>query len=123
MPDANARQLVEILGPVRSGRQPERSSGETGPKRRVDLGAAIAASGLRSGGVVSFHHHYRNGDHLLNAALEVMANRGLRDLTLAASSIFPVHEPLVGHLKSGVVRQVITFTSKGRLQISSPAGR
>ena len=81
MPDNDARQLVEILGPVRPRRQPARSVAETGPKRRVDLDAAIAASGLRSGGVVSFHHHYRNGDHLLNAALEVMANRGLRDLT------------------------------------------
>ena len=32
-----------------------------------------------------------------------IAGLGLRDITVAASSIFPVHAPLVEHMRSGVV--------------------
>ena len=31
---------------------------------------AIAAAGLKSGMTISFHHHLRNGDYVLNMVLE-----------------------------------------------------
>lgn len=117
-----ARKLVEILGPLRAGRQPTRSTSLSGSKHRRDLRSAILASGLRSGGVVSFHHHYRNGDRLLNVALDTMADLGLRDLTLAASSIFPAHAPLLGHLKSGLIRNIVTSYVKGPVADAISAG-
>jgi citrate lyase subunit alpha/citrate CoA-transferase len=67
------------------------------------LRAAIEACGLRDGATLSFHHHLRNGDGVLNAVLAEAASMGLRDLKVAASSLFPVHAPLVGHIRSGVV--------------------
>lgn len=112
MTDDPSHMLEEIMGPVRSGRQPARRA-VAGAHRCTSLANAIETSGLQSGGVVTFHHHYRNGDGLLNAALDIMAAQGLRDLTLAASSLFPVHAPLVGHLRSGVVRQIITSYVRG----------
>ncbi|MBE7248948.1 MAG: hypothetical protein INR63_28720, partial [Actinomycetospora chiangmaiensis] len=33
------------------------------------LDAAIAAAGLKDGGTVSFHHHLRNGDGVLNLVM------------------------------------------------------
>lgn len=45
---------------------------------------------------------------MLNQVLAVAAQRGLRDLTVAASSIFPVHAPLVEHIESGVVGRIVT---------------
>ncbi|MEW5887602.1 MAG: citrate lyase subunit alpha [Pseudomonadota bacterium] len=73
-----------------------------------NLRAAIAAAGLKSGAVISFHHHLRNGDQVLNAVLAECAAMGIGDLTIAASSLFPVHAPLVGHMASGVVRGIHT---------------
>ncbi|HHW18610.1 MAG TPA: citrate lyase subunit alpha [Firmicutes bacterium] len=64
---------------------------------------AIKASGLKSGMTISFHHHLRNGDYVLNMVLEACAELGLKDLTVASSSIFPIHAPLVEHIKNGVV--------------------
>lgn len=72
--------------------------------------------GMRDGMTISFHHHLRNGDQVLNLVLEGLARRGVRDLTVAASSIFPVHEPLVAHMASGVVTGL--FAS----YISGPVG-
>ena len=64
---------------------------------------AIDACELRDGAVLSFHHHLRNGDGVLNAVLDAAARRGLKGLSVAASSIFPVHAPLVGHIERGTV--------------------
>ena len=72
------------------------------------LREAIALSGLKSGMSVSFHHHLRNGDYTLNMVMDVIADLGIRDLTLNASSIFDTHAPLEEHIRKGVVRKINT---------------
>lgn len=67
------------------------------------LGDAIKKCGLKSGMTISFHHHLRNGDYVLNLVLDEVANAGLKDIKVAASSIFPIHAPLVKHIENGVV--------------------
>ena len=52
---------------------------------------AIEKTGLKSGMTISFHHHMRNGDYVLNMVLEEAARMGIRDLTVNASSIFDIH--------------------------------
>lgn len=71
-----------------------------------NIRAAIAACGLKDGATVSFHHHLRNGDHVLNMVLGEIARMGLKDIKVAPSSLFPVHAPLVEHFQSGVVTGV-----------------
>jgi len=68
-----------------------------------DLDAAFSACNIQDGAMLSFHHHLRNGDAVLNMVLAVAARRGLKDLQIAASSLFPVHEPLVEHIRRGTV--------------------
>lgn len=76
------------------------------------LDEAISACGLADGATVSFHHHLRNGDGVLNLVMEALARRGLKDLHVAASSIFPVHAPLVEHIRNGTVSRLsATFIS------------
>ena len=67
---------------------------------------AIEKAGLKDGMTISFHHHMRNGDYVLNMVLEEAAAMGIRDLTINASSIFDIHEPLIEHIKNGVVTQI-----------------
>ena len=69
---------------------------------------AIIDSGLKSGQTVSFHHHLRNGDHVLNMVMQAIAELGIGDLTLNASSLFNCHRPLKEHIKNGVVTTIIT---------------
>ncbi len=80
---------------------------------------------LKDGMTISFHHHLRNGDHVLNMVVEGLAKRGVKDLTVAASSIFPIHEPLVKHIENGVVTGLVSnyisgpvaeAVSKGKLK-------
>ncbi len=68
-----------------------------------DIETAIRECGLEDGMTVSFHHHFRNGDRVVNLVLEAAARMGLKGLKVALSSIFPVHSPLVEHISRGVV--------------------
>ena len=72
-------------------------------KLTASLAEAIRLAGVRDGMTVSFHHHMRNGDHVLNMVLEELAKQGIRDLTVNASSVFDVHEPIIEHIRNGVV--------------------
>lgn len=67
---------------------------------------AVEKTGLKDGMTVSFHHHLRNGDFVLNMVMEEIANLGIKDLTVNASSLFDVHKPLLTHIKNKVVTGV-----------------
>lgn len=69
---------------------------------------AIQLTGLKDGMTVSFHHHLRNGDYVLNMVMEQIARLGIKDLTVNASSLFDVHMPLADHIKNGVVSTILT---------------
>ncbi|HAT3848509.1 TPA: citrate lyase subunit alpha [Serratia marcescens] len=87
------------------------STGES--KQLPDIDAIFDTCDIRDGSVISFQHHLRNGDYVLNKVMEVAAARNLRGLTLVASSLFPVHQPLVSHIKNGVVTKIYTSYMAG----------
>ena len=64
---------------------------------------AVQLAGLKDGMTVSFHHHLRNGDFVLNMVMDTIAQMGIRDLNVNASSVFDAHAPLLEHMKNGVV--------------------
>lgn len=67
---------------------------------------AIVLSELKDGMTVSFHHHLRNGDYVLNMVMDEIANLGIKDITVNASSLFDVHKPLLTHIENKVVTGV-----------------
>ncbi len=109
VPYAGICRPPPVRGPA--GTRPPSKAG-TG-KLLADIAGAFDACGIRDGATLSFHHHLRNGDAVLNLVLAEAARRGLRGLTVAASSLFPVHEPLVDHLRSGVVGRIFTAYMSG----------
>jgi len=76
---------------------------------------AILKSGLKDGMTISFHHHFREGDKVLNMVMEEIAAMGIRNLTLAPSSIANVHAPLIDHIKNGVITQITSSGLRDRL--------
>ena len=63
----------------------------------------IQLAGLKDGMTVSFHHHLRNGDFVLNMVMEEIAAQGFKDINVNASSVFDVHTPILEHIQNGVV--------------------
>lgn len=71
---------------------------------------AIEKTGLKDGMTVSFHHHLRNGDQVVNQVMTAIAAKGIKDIHLAASGLFAIHEPLVKLIEDGVITKVTTST-------------
>lgn len=69
--------------------------------------------GIKDGMTLSFHHHLRNGDYVLNMVMREVERLGLKDIKVAASSIFPIHEPLVELIKKGIVTGIYTNYMSG----------
>ena len=82
-------------------------------KLRKNISNLLDELTIKDGSVISFHHHMRNGDYVLNMVMEEIAKRNVKDLTLFASSIFPCHEPLVKLIKKGVVTQIYSAYISG----------
>lgn len=68
---------------------------------------------VTDGMTLGFHHHFRNGDGVVNQVLATAAKLRLKNLTVALSSVFPVHAPLVDHFQSGVVTGLDTNYMSG----------
>ncbi|HHW27541.1 MAG TPA: citrate lyase subunit alpha [Firmicutes bacterium] len=86
-----------------------------GKKLLPSLRAAIEASGLKDGMTISFHHHFRNGDLLVNRVVNEIAAMGIKDLTLAASSLQSIHKEIIPHIRSGVITAITTSGLRGEL--------
>jgi citrate lyase subunit alpha/citrate CoA-transferase len=79
------------------------------------LEEAIRLSGLKDGMTISFHHHFREGDYIINMVVDTLSAMGFKDLTLAPSSLTDCHFPLIKHIKDGVIRRIETSGLRGKL--------
>ena len=52
---------------------------------------AVVKCGLKDGMTISFHHHFREGDYILIMVVDAVAKLGIKNITLASSSLSKVH--------------------------------
>ncbi|SFP77049.1 citrate lyase subunit alpha / citrate CoA-transferase [Bradyrhizobium sp. Ghvi] len=105
----------QVLGPISRAATVVRCALPGVPKILPSVRAALDACELRDGATISFHHHLRNGDRVLNLVLSEITAKGLRDIRVAASALFPVHAPLVDHIHREVVSGLAASTIYGPL--------
>ncbi|WP_317312055.1 citrate lyase subunit alpha [Clostridium thermobutyricum] len=89
---------------------------EPGEGKLLDsIEEAIKKVGLKDGMTISFHHHFREGDYILNRVMDVISKMGIKNITIAPSSLNGVHSPLIEHIKNGVVNNISTSGIRGEL--------
>ena len=81
----------------------------------VSLEEAVRKAGLKDGMTISFHHHFRGGDKVVNLVVDCLAQMGFKNLKLAASSLSDVHKPLIDHIRNGVITGISTSGLRGEL--------
>lgn len=79
------------------------------------LRQAIERSGLANGMTISFHHHLRNGDAVVDIVLSELEKMGIRDLTLAPSSLGDSHDCVADAIRKGVVSRLNTSGVRGEV--------
>lgn len=67
---------------------------------------AIDAVELKDGMSISFHHHLRNGDYVMNMVMDAIAEKGIKDITIFPTAMFPIHKELIKHIESGVITAI-----------------
>lgn len=87
-----------------------------------DIKEAIRRSGLKDGMTISFHHHLRNGDKVLPLILKEIASLGIRDITLASSSLTSAHDCVADYIRSGVITQIFSSGVRGEVGVSISKG-
>ena len=80
-----------------------------------DIRTAIINSGLKDGMTISFHHHLRNGDKVLEMVLTEIELLGIKNLTLAPSSLADSHDFIADYVRTGVVSRIYTSGIRGRI--------
>ncbi|MFR5601774.1 MAG: citrate lyase subunit alpha [Lachnospiraceae bacterium] len=76
---------------------------------------ALEKCGIRDGMVLSFHHHFRDGDYIVNMVMEEVEAMGIKDITICASSLGAAHDPVARMIESGVVTGIQTSGVRGKI--------
>ncbi len=63
---------------------------------------------IKSNMCLSFHHHLRNGDYVIQKVCEVIKERDLKNLHFAPSSIFPSYSNIVELIKNDNITNIHT---------------
>lgn len=74
----------------------------------ASIDEAIEKTGLKDGMTISFHHHFRNGDYVMKLVMDRIHEKGIKDLTIATSSLSPCHDFLIDMIKDGTVTALET---------------
>lgn len=84
---------------------------------------AIEKSELKDGMTISFHHHFRNGDFVVNMVLKEIHKLGIKDLTVCASSLNDAHSYLVDCIEDGTVTGISTSGIRDEIGETVSAGK
>ncbi|MGC9308067.1 MAG: citrate lyase subunit alpha [Thermoplasmatota archaeon] len=104
----SGRKAAPQLGYVAS---PERRN-----KSVQGIKKAMQQVDLSDGMTISFHHHFRDGDRVMNMVLQAAHELGLKNLTLAPSSTFPCQEDmLLKSIQDGTVGYIEGGSYRGKI--------
>lgn len=91
-------------------------------KRVASLEEAIVRAEPRNGMTVGFHHHLRSGDGVVVQVIEILHKLGIRDITLASSSLTSAHDPLVKYVQDGTITRIWSSGIRDQLGLSITRG-
>ena len=115
--DQDGREYVKSGPKVRAYVKPQES------KIVESIREAIIRCGLKDGMTVSFHHHFRDGDYIVNNVMKEVEALGIRDITIAASSLGSAHDPIAKMIEDGVVTGLQTSGIRGKMGEAVSAGK
>lgn len=76
---------------------------------------ALEKCRIRDGMVLSFHHHFRDGDYIVNMVMAEVAAMGIKDITICASSLGAAHDPVAGYIEQEIVTGIQSSGVRGRI--------
>ena len=78
----------------------------SGNKVVGSLKEALKKCGVKNGMTISNHHHFRNGDLVMNQVFDTAAKMGVKNLRWFPSASFSCHKPMIKHMENGVIHHI-----------------
>lgn len=83
----------------------------------------LVKCGIQDGMTVSFHHHFREGDYVVNMVMEEIHKMGIKDLTICATSLGKAHDPIVPMIEDGTVTSIRSSGVRGKIGEAISTGK
>ena len=84
---------------------------------------ALVKCGIKDGMTLSFHHHFREGDYVVNMVMEEVHKMGIKDITICASSLGKPHNPIVPMIEDGTITGIQSSGVRGKIGEAISAGK
>ena len=76
---------------------------------------ALEKCGAHDGMTLGFHHHFREGDLVVNMVMKEIHDMGLKDVTICASSLGKAHDPLLEYIEDGTITGIESSGVRGKI--------
>lgn len=81
----------------------------------ITLEKVLDAVDLKEGMTISFHHALRNGDLVMQKVIAEISKKGIKNLTLSASSLSLVQDALLPYFENKTITAVDTSGARGKI--------
>lgn len=78
---------------------------------------------IKDGMTLSFHHHFRDGDLVVNMVMQEIHEMGIKDITICASSLGKAHDALVPMIEDGTITNIQSSGVRGKIGEAISAGK
>ncbi|WP_349948800.1 citrate lyase subunit alpha [Lacrimispora sp. BS-2] len=75
----------------------------------------LVKCGIKDGMTLGFHHHFREGDYVVNMVMEEIHNMGIKNITICASSLGKAHDKLVDYIEDGTITGIQSSGVRGKI--------
>ncbi len=86
-----------------------------GSKVVESIHEALVKCKIRDGMTLGFHHHFRDGDYVVNMVMEEIHKMGIKDITICASSLGKAHDRLVEFIEDGTITGIQSSGVRGEI--------
>lgn len=76
---------------------------------------ALVKCKAHDGMTLGFHHHFRDGDLVVNMVMEEVQRMGIKDVTICASSLGKAHDALVPMIEDGTITNIQSSGVRGKI--------
>lgn len=84
---------------------------------------ALVKCGAHDGMTLGFHHHFREGDLVVNMVMEEVHKMGIKDVTICASSLGKAHDALLPMIEDGTITNIQSSGVRGKIGEAISAGK
>ncbi len=94
-----------------------------GSKLADSIHDVLEKCGIKDGMTLSFHHHFREGDYVVNMVMDEIHKMGIKDITICASSLGKAHDKLVEYIEEGTIVGIQSSGVRGKIGRAISEGR